>query len=67
MKKHSENALKIANWLFTRGSFPDQSSKFNSLAKKYLPNGQSGLVTFGVKGGYDHAKRYPTILKYFLC
>ena len=43
-----------------------QSSKFNSLAKKYLPtSGQSGLVTFGVKGGYDHAKKISDNTKIF--
>ena len=71
MKKHSENALKIANWLDSLEevswvNYPGlQSSKFNSLAKKYLPNGQSGLVTFGVKGGYDHAKKISDNTKIF--
>ena len=32
------------------------SSKYKTLAKKYLPKGQSGLITFGVKGGYESAK-----------
>ena len=32
------------------------SKKGLSLAKKYLPKGQSGLITFGVKGGYESAK-----------
>ena len=31
-------------------------SKYKVLAEKYLPNGQSGLVTFGVKGGFESAK-----------
>ena len=71
MKKHSENALKIANWLDSLDevswvNYPGlKSSKFNSLAKKYLPNGQSGLVTFGVKGGYDHAKKISDKTKLF--
>jgi len=34
-----------------------ESSKYNTLAKKYLPKGQSGLVTFGVKGGFEAAKK----------
>ena len=33
-----------------------ESSKYKKLSDKYLPNGQSGIVTFGVKGGYDSAK-----------
>ena len=62
---------KIANWLDSLEevswvNYPGlQSSKFNSLAKKYLPNGQSGLVTFGVKGGYDHAKKISDNTKIF--
>ena len=26
------------------------------MSKKYLPKGQSGLITFGVKGGFESAK-----------
>ena len=57
MKKHSENALLLAEWLNTRKevswvNYPGlKSSKFNTLSKKYLPKGQSGLITFGVRGG----------------
>jgi O-acetylhomoserine (thiol)-lyase len=35
------------------------------LAKKYLPNGQSGLVTFGIKGGYEAAKKVVDATKIF--
>jgi O-acetylhomoserine (thiol)-lyase len=27
------------------------------LAKQYLPKGQSGIVTFGLKGGFEAAKK----------
>ena len=63
IKQHSANALELAKWLESREevawvNYPGlESSKYNSLAKKYLPSGQSGLVTFGVKGGFDAAKK----------
>lgn len=62
LEKHSKNALNLATWLqeqeeVTWVNYPGlKSSKYNSLAKKYLPDGQSGVVTFGVKGGYNSAK-----------
>ncbi len=62
VQKHSENALALAKWLETRSevawvNYPGlESSKYNDLAKQYLPKGQSGIVTFGVKGGFESAK-----------
>ena len=63
IKKHSENALELAKWLEGRDevawvNYPGlKSSPYNKLAKEYLPNGQSGLVTFGIKGGFEAAKQ----------
>ena len=63
IKQHSINALELAQWLESRAevawvNYPGlESSKYNTLAKKYLPKGQSGLVTFGVKGGFEAAKK----------
>jgi len=71
IKKHSENALELAKWLskqdeVTWVNYPGlESSKYNELAKKYLPNGQSGIVTFGVKGGFDSAKTIADSTKLF--
>ncbi len=62
IKKHSENALALAQWLEQQEevawvNYPGlESSKYKSLADKYLPNGKSGIVTFGAKGGYEAAK-----------
>lgn len=62
MKKHSENALKIAAWLSTKEevawvNYPGlKSSTYNGLAQKYLPKGQSGIVTFGLKKGFEGGK-----------
>ncbi len=63
LKQHSQNALEIAQWLSNQNevawvNYPGlESSKYNHLAKKYLPEGQSGIVTFGLKGGFDTAKK----------
>ncbi len=62
IKEHSSNALKLAEWLQQQEevkwvNYPGlENSKYHELAKEYLPEGQSGLVTFGVKGGYEAAK-----------
>ena len=62
IKQHSESALALAEWLeaqpeVTWVNYPGlASSKYNNLAKKYLPNGQSGIVTFGLKSGFEGAK-----------
>ena len=71
IKKHSKNALDIAKWLEEQSevawvNYPGlESSKYNKLAKTYLPKGQSGIVTFGVKGGYEAAKKVSDNTKLF--
>jgi len=71
IKQHSANAMELATWLESREevswvNYPGlESSKYNTLAKKYLPNGQSGLVTFGVKGGFESAKTVTDATKIF--
>ncbi len=71
MKKHSENALALAKWLQTRDevawvNYPGlKSSKYLALAEAYLPKGQSGIVTFGVKGGFESAKKVADETKLF--
>ena len=62
IQKHSENALELAEWLQKQPevkwvNYPGlKSSPFKQLADEYLPKGQSGIVTFGVHGGYEAAK-----------
>ena len=61
--QHSKNALELAIWLQSKDevewvNYPGlESSEYHDLAKEYLPKGQSGIVTFGVKGGYESAKK----------
>ncbi len=71
MKKHSENALALAEWLEAHEdvawvNYPGlKSSTYNALAKKYLPEGQSGLLAFGLKGGFDAGKTVADETKLF--
>ena len=71
IKKHSENALELAKWLQEQPevnwvNYPGlETSAYKTLAEKYLPNGQSGIVTFGVEGGYDAAKTIADTTKLF--
>ena len=71
MQKHSQNALELAQWLSENEAvewvnYPGlASSKYKALADEYLPNGQSGVVTFGAKGGFEAAKKIADNTKIF--
>ncbi|WP_392420035.1 O-acetylhomoserine aminocarboxypropyltransferase/cysteine synthase family protein [Capnocytophaga canis] len=71
IKKHSENALELAKWLQTQPevawvNYPGlDDSPYKELSNRYLPKGQSGIVTFGLKGGYDAAKKTVDNVKIF--
>ena len=71
IKQHSQNALEIAKWLEQQEevawvNYPGlESNAYKSLADKYLPNGQSGIVTFGAKGGFEAAKTIADETKLF--
>lgn len=71
MDRHSQNALELAKWLQSKEevewvNYPGlEDSDYHDLAKEYLPKGQSGIVTFGVKGGYQSAKKVVDSAKVF--
>lgn len=71
IKKHSENALELATWLQEQPevkwvNYPGlKTSKYYDLAQKYLPKGQSGIVCFGVEGGFEAAKVIADTTKLF--
>ncbi|MDT0649849.1 O-acetylhomoserine aminocarboxypropyltransferase/cysteine synthase family protein [Autumnicola edwardsiae] len=71
IKQHSESALELAKWLqqqeeVTWVNYPGlEESKYYKLAQEYLPEGQSGVVTFGVKGGFDSAQKVADETKIF--
>ena len=59
MPRHCENALKAAEFLKSQEKVawvncPSmEGDKYYDLAKKYMPNGTCGVITFGLKGGRD--------------
>ncbi len=71
MERHSQNALAVAKHLEGHAgvewvNYPGlASSKYYERAKKYFPNGQGALLTFGIKGGYEAGKKLIDALKLF--
>ena len=69
MKRHCENAQAVAEFLASNDkvswvSYPSlKGDKYYDLAKKYLPNGSCGVVSFGVKGGRKAAEEFMKHLK----
>jgi O-acetylhomoserine (thiol)-lyase len=71
MERHSQNALAVATHLESHPgvewvNYPGlKSSKFYDRAQKYMPTGQSALVTFGITGGYEAGKKLINSVKLF--
>lgn len=69
MPRHCENALAVAEFLEKDSrvswvNYPGlKSSKYRELVEKYLPNGTSGVVSFGIKGGRETAVKFLDALK----
>ena len=69
MKRHSESALQVAEWLECRPEvawvhYPGlDSDPHHALAQKYLPDGCSGVMAFGLKGGRAFENRVLDALK----
>lgn len=69
VERHCQNALKVAKFLESHPkvswvNYPSlESSKYYALAQKYLPNGTSGVISFGVKGERNAAIRFMDNLK----
>jgi O-acetylhomoserine (thiol)-lyase len=63
LERHSQNALAVARHLEQHPgvdwvNYPGlESSPYYARARKYLPTGQSALITFGIKGGYEAGKK----------
>lgn len=64
MAQHCKNAQKIAEWLESNDkiawvNYPGlPGNKYHDLAKKYMPNGTCGVISFGVKSGRDGAMAF---------
>lgn len=69
VQRHCENAQKVAEYLqndprISWVTYPGlPGDKGYKLAQKYMPNGTSGVISFGVKGGRDAACRFLDALK----
>ncbi len=67
--RHCENALKVAKFLeanenVTWVNYPGlEGNKYYDLAQKYMPDGTSGVVSFGIKGGREAATKFMDSLK----
>ena len=63
--------MELAQWLESREevswvNYPGlKSSNYADLAAKYLPNGNSGIVTFGLKKGFEAARKVTESTKIF--
>ncbi|OLP63366.1 Methionine gamma-lyase [Bacillus pumilus] len=63
LERHSENALKTAQFLQEHPliewvSYPGlEKHESYVLAQKYLPKGQGAILTFGIKGGHQAGKK----------
>ncbi|MGB7548197.1 MAG: O-acetylhomoserine aminocarboxypropyltransferase/cysteine synthase family protein, partial [Terracidiphilus sp.] len=71
LERHSQNALAVARHLEQHPgvewvNYPGlESSPYYARAQKYLPNGRGGLITFGIKGGYEAGKKLINALELF--
>ena len=71
IERHSSNALAVAKFLKSHPKvawvrYPGlEGDPSYELAKKYLPNGQGGMVVFGVKGGVQEGIKVVDGLKLF--
>jgi len=71
MERHSQNALKVAQFLESNDAvewvsyagLPSHPSY--ELAKKYLPKGQGAILTFGIKGGKEAGRKVIENVKLF--
>ncbi|QEY35783.1 bifunctional O-acetylhomoserine aminocarboxypropyltransferase/cysteine synthase [Caproiciproducens galactitolivorans] len=69
MERHCKNALAVAEYLeqsekIAWVNYPGlKSNKYYDLAKKYMPNGTCGVISFGVKGGREAAAKFMEGLK----
>ena len=69
VKRHCENAMAIAKYLndHEKVTYVNycglENNKYHTLAKKYLPEGSCGVVSFGVKGGRSGAETFMKYLK----
>ena len=61
VERHCENAQKVAEYLESHEKVAWvnyaglEGNKYHDLARKYMPNGTCGVISFGLKAGRDGA------------
>lgn len=71
MKRHSENAMKVAQWLSSHPKvkwvrYPGlENDPAYPVASRYLKNGFGGMVVFGIEGGREAGEKFVNSLKLF--
>ena len=69
IRRHSQSALQVASWLEKRPEvawvrYPGlESDPHHALARKYVPDGCSGVLCFGLRGGRAFDNRFLDALK----
>ena len=69
MERHSSNAKKVAKFLSTHPKIewilhPSLTeNKYRKLAEKYLPSGQGGMMSFGIKGDVQKCAKFMEALQ----
>ncbi len=71
MKRHSDNALSVAQFLHNHPqvswvSYPGLAGHGSyEMAQKYFPKGAGAMLTFGIKGGLEAGRKFIDSLKLF--
>ena len=64
VERHCRNAEAVAAYLSKQEkvswvNYPSlPGNKYHTLAQKYLPNGSSGVISFGIQGGREAAMKF---------
>ena len=71
VERHVSNSKKIAEHLQNHPlvefvNYPSlKGNKYYELSQKYVPKGAGSVFTFGIKGGFDNAKKFIDSLEIF--
>ncbi len=71
LERQVASAQRIAEYLASHPevewvNYPGlKTSPYHALAKKYLPKGPGAILAFGVKGGFERAKKFIESMKIF--
>src|SRR5215208_6430607 len=69
VQRHVDNALALARWLKTHSQVTWvnytglEEHPHHQRARKYLRNGFGGVLTFGIKGGFEAGKKFIDAVK----